>query len=132
MDESSVSLTAAEWNLMECLWDDSPRTGREATQYMKDAVGWTRSTTLTMLRRMTDKGLIKCDESGGIKTYSPLVRREDAALRETEDFISRVYKGSVSMLMSAITRKQDLSRQEIDELYDILRQSENAGKETEK
>ena len=132
MDEANVSLTAAEWNLMECLWDDSPRTGREATQYMKDAVGWTRSTTLTMLRRMTDKGLIKCDESGGIKTYSPLVRREDAALRETEDFISRVYKGSVSMLMSAITRKQELSRQEIDELYDILRQAENAGKETEK
>ena len=132
MDESSVSLTAAEWNLMECLWDDSPRTGREATQYMKDAVGWTRSTTLTMLRRMTDKGLIKCGESGGMKVYSPLIRREDAALKETADFLSRVYKGSVSMLMSAITRGQELSRQEIDELYDILRQAENAGKETEK
>ena len=124
MEHRESLLTAAEWHLMECLWEKSPRTGREATEYLEQHAGWSRSTTLTMLRRMTDKGLIACAEDGGVKVYSPLLARNDAALRTTEDFLHRVYHGSVSMMMSAITQKQELSRQEIDELYAILRQAE--------
>ena len=124
MEHRENLLTAAEWHLMECLWEKSPRTGREATEYLEQHAGWSRSTTLTMLRRMTDKGLIACAEAGGVKVYSPLLARNDAALRTTEDFLHRVYHGSVSMMMSAITQKQELSRQEIDELYAILRQAE--------
>ena len=124
MEHRESLLTAAEWHLMECLWEQSPRTGREATEYLEQHAGWSRSTTLTMLRRMTEKGLIACAEAGGVKVYSPLLARNDAALRTTEDFLHRVYHGSVSMMMSAITQKQELSRQEIDELYAILRQAE--------
>ena len=122
----SVNLTPTEWKLMECLWEKSPRTGREATAYLEEHVGWTRSTTLTLLRRMTEKGLIHCDESGTMRTYSPLICREEAVTQETEDFLDRVYKGSVSLMMSAITKKQELSREEIDELYAILREAEKS------
>lgn len=124
----NISLTPAEWNLMECLWDSWPKTGREATEYLKNSVGWTRSTTLTMLRRMKEKGLISCKEVDGMNTYSPLVDREDAVIQETEDFLHRVYKGSVSMMMSAITKKQELSQEEIDELYAILHKAEEERK----
>ncbi len=124
MPEREFSLTNTEWNLMECLWDLSPRTGREAADYLREHVGWTRSTTLTMLRRMAEKGLIRCEEKNGVKVYSPLVKREDAVRRETDDFISRVYKGSVSLMMSAVTKRQELSKEEIEELYAILRAAE--------
>ena len=129
MDHKENLLTATEWHLMECLWEKSPRTGREATEDLEQRAGWSRSTTLTMLRRMTEKGLIDCREEGGVKVYHPLLLREDAALRTTEDFLHRVYHGSVSMLVSAITQKQELSRREIDELYDILRQAEKGVKD---
>ncbi len=121
-------LTPAEWHLMECLWEKAPRTGREAVEYLEEHEGWSRSTTLTMLRRMTEKGVIRCGEETGIKAYEPLIQREKAVLQETDDFLSRVYKGSVSMMMSAITRKQDLTQAEIDELYAILRQAEEGTK----
>ncbi len=128
MSERNISLTNTEWNLMECLWAASPRTGREATEYMRARVGWTRSTTLTMLRRMTEKGLVDCREQNGIRAYSPLVGREDAVIKETDDFLNRVYKGSVSLMMSSITKKQDLKKEEIEELYAILRAAEEAKK----
>jgi BlaI family penicillinase repressor len=124
MPQQNISITNTEWNLMECLWEASPRTGREATDYMQKQVGWTRSTTLTMLRRMTEKGLIRCEDKDGMKVYSPLVKREDAALQETEDFLGRVYKGSLSLMVSSLTKKQSLPQQEIDELYSILREME--------
>lgn len=124
MSEQNISLTSAEWNLMECLWDASPRSGREATDYLQERVGWTRSTTLTMLRRMTEKGLVRCEGKDGMNVYSPLIKREDAAMKETDDFLNRVYKGSVSMMVSAITKKQELTKEEIEELYAILREAE--------
>jgi BlaI family penicillinase repressor len=124
MSIESISLTNPEWNLMECLWEASPRTGREAALYLEAHVGWSRSTTLTMLRRMTEKGLIRCNEEGGMKVYSPLIGREDAVIKETDDFLNRVYKGSVSLMMSAVTKQQPLTKEEIDELYAILREAE--------
>ncbi len=124
MEQEDKLLTSAEWNLMECLWEASPRTGREAAEYMAKSVGWSRSTTLTMLRRMSEKGLIACREQGGMHVYAPLVNREEAAQRETDSFLSRIYRGSVSSMVNAITSKQKLSKAEIADLYDIIRRAE--------
>ena len=121
-----LQLTTTEWHLMECLWEHAPRTGRECVEYLQASVGWSRSTTLTMLRRMTEKKLIECLHEDDVMRYAPLIHREDAVLQETEHFLERVYQGSVSMLMSAITRKQQLTKEEIDELYAILQRAEEA------
>jgi BlaI family penicillinase repressor len=109
---------------MECLWSKGCCTGREAVEYLQKHVGWSRSTTLTMLRRMTEKGMIACQEEKGLLVYSALLDRSDATQKETDSFLSRVYHGSVSMLVSAITQKQTLSQKELDELYAILKEAE--------
>ena len=120
METFGVGLTAAEWQVMECLWEHAPRTGREATDWLEARMGWNRSTTLTLLRRLAAKGAVVCGTANGVKTFSPGIRREDAALQETEDFLSRVYHGSVSMMVSALTKKQSLSQEEIDALSALL------------
>lgn len=125
--QPGVSLTPAEWHLMECLWEQAPRTGREVVDYLKAEMGWSKSTTLTMLRRMAEKGLVRCDEGGEVRRYSPLVVREEALQQETEDFLSRVYRGSVGLLMSTLTQRQNLSKEEIKELYAILEEAEKRG-----
>lgn len=127
MDAHSVSLTAAEWNVMECLWEHSPRTGREISLQMQERCGWSRSTTLTLLSRLEAKGAVAGDADNGKKVFSPLVGREDAALQEAESFLERAYKGSVSRMVSALTRKQPLAQEEIDELYAILKRMEADG-----
>ena len=124
MPQKNINLTEAEWSVMECLWEQSPRTGREITQHMETEEGWSRSTTLTLLSRLEAKGAITTDSAATKKTFCPVLRREDAALHETEDFLSRVYHGSVSMLVSSLTKKQALSKEEIRQLHDILDQLE--------
>ena len=110
-------LAPAEWNIMECLWERAPQTGRELTEQLEASMGWSRSTTLTLLRRMVGKGVVTCDTEGTKNTFSPAVRREDAALAETEIFLDRV-----------MTRRQAISKEEIDELYELLRQMEEGTK----
>ena len=51
MEQSRIDLTQAEWQGMECLWEQAPRTGREAAEYMARSTGWSRSTTLTLLEQ---------------------------------------------------------------------------------
>lgn len=117
-------LSEAEWHVLESLWAESPKVGSQIVVDMERRKGWSRSTTLTMLRRMTDKGLISCDDSGKMKTYASLVLREEAVKKETESFLNRVYQGSVSMLLNSFVEKQKLSAGEIKELREILDQAE--------
>ena len=120
----NISLTEAEWSVMECLWESAPRTGRETVECLDDRMGWNRSTTLTLLRRLETKGAVAGNADGDLKTFTPLIDREEASIAETESLLDRIYKGSVSMLVSSLTKHQSLSREEIDNLYAILREIE--------
>ena len=120
MQTSENIFTPTEWRLMECLWALDVCTGRQAVEYLAQHAGWSRSTTLTMLRRMTEKGAVDCREENGVNVYRARVNRDEAATRETDDFLSRVYQGSLSHLVSAMTQRQKLSQDEINELYAIL------------
>ena len=124
MNDKHITLTEAEWEVMECLWEKSPRTGRETVAWLDQKMGWTRSTVLTMLRRLEAKGAVAGDTEGELKTFRPLIAREEVAVRETENLLDRAYKGSLSLLVSSLTKKQSLPQNEIDELYVILREME--------
>lgn len=119
-----MGLSEAEWQVMECLWTSALRTGREIIDALGKTTGWSRSTTLTLLRRLEDKGAVSAVSEGGMKHYRPQVAREDAAVQETEHLLERVYQGSVSLLVSSLVKKQTLSQEEIDKLYAILREME--------
>lgn len=118
-------LTPAEWHVMEYLWQNSPCTAREAVEYLQSKVGWSRSTTLTLLSRMAEKQQIQCHEDGAVRTYSPLIAQEEAVLDQTRSFLERVYQGSLSLMLSAFTKKQPLSDREIEELQAILDQAKS-------
>lgn len=122
--EKKLDLTQAEWLLMEQLWTQSPQTGRELTCTMQAQTGWSRSTTLTLLRRLAEKGAVRYEESGSVRTFFPNITRERAAVRQTRDLLGRVYHGSLSMLVSAMTREEALPQEEIDELYALLNEME--------
>ena len=91
-------------------------------EYLQSKVGWSRSTTLTLLSRMAEKQQIQCHADGAVRTYSPLIAQEEAVLDQTRSFLDRVYQGSLSLMLSAFTKKQPLSDREIAELQAILDQ----------
>ena len=119
-----INLTNSEWYVLDCLWTHSPMTVMELVAALGDRLGWAKSTTITTLRRMEDKGLVLCRTQGRTKHYSPAVSKDRAVRRETRSFLDKVYQGSVGMMVSAMAEDKALSRAEIDELYEILRRAE--------
>ena len=119
-----IDLTNSEWYVLDCLWERSPQTVMELVAALHDRLGWAKSTTITTLRRMEDKGLVLCAVEGRGKRYSPAVRRDRAVRGETRSFLDKVYRGSVGLMVSALAQDKALSKAEIDELYEILRKAE--------
>ena len=119
-----INLTNSEWYVLDCLWETSPMTVMELVSALGDRPGWAKSTTITTLRRMEDKGLVLCSVEGRTRHYAPAVRRDQAARRETRSFLDKVYRGSVGLMVSALAEDRALSKAEIDELYEILRKAE--------
>ena len=120
----NINLTNSEWYVLDCLWEHSPMTVMELVSALDRRLGWAKSTTITTLRRMEDKGLVLCSVEGRTRHYAPAVRRDQAARRETRSFLDKVYRGSVGLMVSALAEDKALSRAEIDELYEILRKAE--------
>ena len=125
----SVKLTSSEWNILNLLWEDSPRTVMQLAGELEQSVGWARSTTITTLHRMEAKGLVRCEQAGRGKAYVPLVERDRAVLAETRSFLDRVYQGSVGMMMSAMMKQQGFSRAQIAQLRAILDEAEQEAEE---
>jgi BlaI family transcriptional regulator, penicillinase repressor len=96
-----MTLNNSEWTIMEKLWEQ-PYTMMQLYHILEEETGWSKSTVVTMLGRMVDKGLAAYHEGGRAREYYPLVRKEDVALSETKSLIDRVFKGSVNMMMSAL------------------------------
>ena len=120
-------LTNSEWYVLDCLWERAPQTVTQLVPILKEKVGWAKSTTITTLRRMEDKGLVRAEVQGRTRHYFPAVDRARAVRRETRSFLDRVYRGSVGLMVSAMARDQALTREEIDALYEILRRAEQEG-----
>ena len=119
-----VSLTNSEWYVLDSLWDSAPMTVMQLVSALGARLGWAKSTTITTLRRMEDKGLVRCEVRGRTRHYFPAVEQRQAAIRETRSFLDKVYRGSVGLMVSAMARDKVLSQEEIEALYAVLKEAE--------
>ena len=120
MSQTHISLSAGEWQIMECLWEQSPRTLMEMVHTVSPATGWSKSTIVTMVGRLEAKGAVAYTEGRKARLYAPTIAREQAALRETESLLRRVYRGSVGMMVNTLADSRGLSAADIEELSAIL------------
>ncbi len=120
MSGKPLSLSAAEWQIMECLWEHSPRTLMEIVRALTPATGWSKSTIVTMVGRLENKGALRHTEGARARLYSPTVLREQAALQETESLLRRVYRGSVGLLVNTMADGRGLTEEDLQALSAIL------------
>ena len=116
---AQVNLSAGEWRVMEELWRN-PATLMELVRALGESAGWAKSTVSTMVRRMEAKGLIRAEQEGKAKVFFPQVAREEAAAAETESLLTRVYHGSVGLMVSTLLQTRQISPAELEELQAIL------------
>lgn len=123
MEEKMIGLSNSEWRIMENLWEESPKTATQLIRAMEQETGWAKSTTKTLLKRMEQKGCIAYHEGEKAREYYPLLKRDEVVESETSSFINRIYNGSLGLLVNTLVKKQDLSDEEMEELYRIIKEA---------
>lgn len=114
------SLSQQEWIMMEALWQKSPMFLSEIMNAMAMSVDWNRSSFLTYLKRMTDKGLIGYKTISGNRSYFPLLGREDCIETETDFLLSKLTEDSTRLLLASMIQKSGLSGRDRDELQALI------------
>lgn len=119
-----ISISDGEWKLMNLLWEKQPRTLGELVDALKEDTGWTKSTIYMMLKRLLEKGAVRVEEGGRLQEYYPLISRDEASSNESRSFLSKVYRGSLSMMVASLVNQEALTEEEIRELHTILDEAE--------
>lgn len=116
MANSKHTITDAEYQIMQILWES----GKSMT--VSDVVNklcgndWTASTVSTFLQRLLKKEVVGCDKKGKTNLYYPRLLQSEYDLSETENFLSKIYKGSAKNLVAALFENRKLSKEDVSEL----------------
>ncbi len=122
-----IKLSESEWKVISLLWEKAPQTMMQITNHFKETTGWTKHTVMTFLRRMEEKGAVHYEEGERAKLYYPDIEKDEAVLQETEEFLEKVFDGRMGLMLNTMVEKKALSKEEIAELYEILKKAEENG-----
>lgn len=117
-----MKLYDSELKIMEYLWKVQETTARKIAFEMENTVGWSKTTTYTVLKKCVEKGAVARKEPGFQCT--PLISREEAQRYATRELIDKMYDGSADLLVASLLGDQVLSGEEIDKLKQLVQNLE--------
>jgi len=110
-----------ETRFAELIWDNEPVSSTELVRLAENALSWKKSTTYTVLRRLTDKGIFK-NENGMVKS---VLSRDEFAAARSEKFVDETFSGSLPLFLAAFATRKKLTAQEVEQIQRFI--DENRG-----
>ena len=92
----------SEYRFCEILWEHEPVTSSELVRLCNEALEWKKSTTYTVIRRLSERGVLKSE--GAVVTS--LISREDVQSAESAEVVERTFSGSLPSFIAAFARKR--------------------------
>ena len=101
---------------MDVIWKNAPVESGRLVKISENELGWKKSTTYTILRKLVTKGMVRNDDT--IVTVS--VPRDRVQKFESERVVSKSFGGSLPSFLTAFLGDRTLSDREADELIDLI------------
>ncbi len=112
--------TEAELELLQVLWQQGPSTVREVHEALSQAKDTGYTTTLKILQKMADKGLVQRDESERSHVYSTTLPAEQTRRNLVSDLLHKAFGGSPAKLVLAALSEKKASTAELTEIRRLL------------
>lgn len=106
----------SEYRFCLILWQWEPVTAVELVKLCQEQLGWKRTTTYTVIKRLCERGVLKNDNG----TITSLVSKDAAQAREIDELVEEKFQGSLPAFVAAFTRRQDISDKELDEVQRMI------------
>jgi BlaI family transcriptional regulator, penicillinase repressor len=122
---SVVSISDAEWQVMNVVWDGQPMTAQDVVARLQNQADWAPPTIKTMLHRLVKKKVLTYEPQGNRYVYRSRVRRGDCVRQASRSFLERVFDGESGTLLAHFLRNSKLSADEIARVRQILDEQEH-------
>ncbi len=106
----------SEYRFCLILWRHEPINSTKLAKICKEELGWSRTTTYTVIRRLSDRGVVKNENA----VVTSLVSKEEVQAAEMDEMMEKTFEGSLPAFIAAFARRQKLSDSEIEEIRRII------------
>ncbi len=108
----------SEYRFCLILWEHEPVTGRELVRLCREQLGWKQSTTYTVIKRLSERGIVKNEQS----VVTSLVTKEQVQAAEIDELVEKTFEGSLPAFVAAFTKHRKMTMAEIDAVQAMIDQ----------
>lgn len=113
---STPKIFESEYRFCLILWECEPIASGELSKLCADRLGWSKTTTYTVIKRLCDRGVIKNENT----IVSSVVSKEEAQRAEIDELVEKRFEGSLPSFIAAFAKSKGLTEQEIAQIKKII------------
>jgi len=120
MKTQPVSITPAEWDIMEVLWQQAPLSAAEIYEILQTQTDWSIKTIRSFLDWLVQKEAVCKQKIHGMNVFKPIPGRSECLRQESESFLKRFFQGNLVSLVHHFIEQESPSDQDIARLQELL------------
>ncbi|MBQ4561358.1 MAG: BlaI/MecI/CopY family transcriptional regulator [Clostridia bacterium] len=113
---STPKIFESEYRFCLILWDNEPVSSRRLSELCSEKLGWSKTTTYTVIKRLSERGVLKNEKT----IVTSLISKEEAQISEIDELIEKKFEGSLPAFVAAFAKRKKLSDKEIEEIRKII------------
>ncbi len=106
----------SEYRFCLILWEHEPIKSSELVNLCKEELGWKPTTTYTVIKRLSERGVLKNENT----IVSSLVSKDQVQASEINEMVEKTFEGSLPAFIAAFTKHQKISEKEIDAVQQMI------------
>ena len=106
----------SEYRFCLIMWEHEPITAVQLVKLCHEQLGWKRTTTYTVIKRLAERGVLK-NENG---TVTSIVSKDQAQAYEINELVENKFEGSLPAFIAAFTKRQNVSENDLDEIQQMI------------
>lgn len=114
-----LKLFDAEYKFLSIIWECEPVNSTELSKRCLERLGWKKSTTYNMIRKLAQRGLVENRNA----TVTALVKREQVQRYESQALLERSFDGSLPSFLAAFLQDRKLTPQEAEQLKQMIEEA---------
>lgn len=118
----------AEMKFISIVWEFEPLTSRRLVELCEERLGWKKSTTYTVLRKLCERGILRNDDT----IVTSIAKKDDVQQFESRTVMERAFDDSLPQFIAAFMTGRKLSREDADEIKQLIDSLTDDEEESEK